>query len=696
MHSYIPIWKQAPLLRVVMAFIIGILLQYYCELSTDLLRWILLFSFCNILLINKLSISLRIHLRHTQSVLLLCAIIICGMIAYTQNDHRIQQDWYGNMFNVDDALIGRIDEPLTEKANSYKSMLHISYVMHAKQIKPCFGKMLVYFKKDSSLRKLQYGDLLLLNKKMQPIKNLGNPGAFDNARYQAFQHTHHQVYLTKSDFVLLPQKDINSIQHFIFNLKDYTLQCLQKWLPKKDGILGIAEALLIGYKNDLDKEMVQSYSDAGVVHIIAISGLHLGLIYGLLSWLLNHLPWIKKSRLSKAMILIFCLWIFSLVTGASASVLRSAVMFTCIIIGDALKRKSVVYNSLAASAFILLCYNPYLLWDVGFQLSYLAIIGIVWLQKPIQKKLSSNNWLLHKLGEMLAITIAAQCITFPICIFYFHQFPNLFLLTNMIAVPLSTFILFAEIFLLIATGIPVIASTVAHLVEWSIGLMNESMLYCNRIPFAIWKPIFATATTTVLLYIVVIGFCGYCILASKSFLKWALMALLFFNGMQAYLSIYFLQQKKIVIYHTPKKQSIDFIEGYRYHFIGDNQQINDASFERYFLLPTRMQWHAFFPGQLNGLNINNNWIQFYNQKLLIINKATPIAHFKNTGNVDVLLLSKNPLVNFAELNQSFRPGCIVFDATNSLWKIAKWKKECDALHLRYFSIPDQGAFVMNL
>jgi competence protein ComEC len=226
--------------------------------------------------------------------------------------------------------------------------------------------------------------------------------------------------------------------------------------------------------------------------------------------------------------------------------------------------------------------------------------------------------------------------------------------------------------------------------------MNELMLLCNRIPFAIWKPIYANFTTTILLYALVICVCYFCCYASRAMLKFSLVFLLLFNITQTCYSIYFLQQKKIIIYNTPKKQSIDFIDGHQFWFIGDNEQKADASFDRFFLNPTRLKCHAFFSSPLIGLHVKDEMFQFYNHKLLIINTSSSFVKFNPNYRIDIVLLSKNPNVNFESLHHSLRPDYFVFDASNSLWKIAKWKKECDALHLRYFSIPDQGAFVLDM
>ena len=268
----------------------------------------------------------------------------------------------------------------------------------------------------------------IIHKNLQPIKNSGNPGAFNYQRYAAFQGIYHNVFLKDKDWQVVPGNTKNWFYDFVYSARAYVLSVLRNTIHTGKDELGIAQALLIGYTNDLDKDLVQAYSNTGVVHIIAISGMHLGLIYVLLLWIFTKMPLINKSKLVQLILILTCLWLFAFLTGASPSVLRAAVMFSCIAIGKNLKKDVSIFTSLAASALILLCFNPYYLWAVGFQLSYLAVIGIVVFQKPIYNCLYIKNKWIDKVWQLMAVSTAAQLLTFPLCIYYFHQFPNLFLL----------------------------------------------------------------------------------------------------------------------------------------------------------------------------------------------------------------------------------------------------------------------------
>ena len=616
------------------------------------------------------------------------------MLLTRQQDLRNSNSFFLHHYQQGDELTLKIEAPLIEKKHSFTTTATVQSVKKNNFAFSVKGKLNLIFKKNDTAKTIRYGDLIVVNNAVQPIKNFDNPGEFDNKRYNAFQQTYHQLYLKGNDFVVCKKNTGSKLFKTIYALKEKTLRTLQANINNQHGSLGIAEALLIGYKNDLDKEMVQAYSNTGVVHIIAISGLHLGLIYMVLFWLLERMPLIKRNRFVKAIILLICLWVFSLMTGASASVLRSAVMFTCIIIGNMLNRKSSIYNSLAASAFLLLCYNPYFLWDVGFQLSYFAIIGIIWLQKPIQQLFSLNNYLLRKIWEMTSITIAAQIITFPICLFYFHQFPTYFLSSNLVAVPLSTIILFEEIGLLCFSSIKIVALFIGNIVDKSIALMNKWILIISKFPGAVIDFIYADVQTTLLLYGIVILMAFFLLLKNKVYLKWMMLFLTLFSCFQSMAKYKWLQQRVLVVYNIPKSHCIDVMVGKKYIFQSDSNLLTNKSAINFHVTPTRKYFRVQSDNSTSITNGNNNVIlNLYGKKMAIINSpfnADTLLH------VDYLLITGNPKFNIIDIKEKIKCQKIIFSASNSLWKISKWKKECDSLHLQCFSLQDDGAFVVNI
>ncbi len=331
-----------------------------------------------------LPLVYRYKLQAINGIIITAFILNGGIFLTWNKDARHHAEWYGKRYDSGSYIVATISEPPIEKNKSYKVVATVDAIVRKDSVYPVTGKLLLYLSKDSASNIIAYGNRMIIKKELQEIKNSGNPAAFNYKRYCAFQQIFHQCYLKSSDWILLKGNNVNVFRQAIFTAQQYVVNVLNKYIHGPDEA-AVAKALLIGYKVDLDKDLVQAYSNAGVVHLIAISGLHLGLIYVLLFWITGKIPFVKRSKIIRLMLLLSGLWAFSFLTGASASVLRSAVMFTFIAVGMATNKKSSIYNSMAASAFVLLCINPFMLWDVGFQLSYCAVAGIVIAQKFISR-----------------------------------------------------------------------------------------------------------------------------------------------------------------------------------------------------------------------------------------------------------------------------------------------------------------------
>jgi competence protein ComEC len=691
----IPVWKKAPFIRLLLPLVAGIILQWYLQFSLAVIIAAIISFSISFLLFLLLPVAIRFKWQPLQGFIIHLLLISFGLWLTWQKDIRHNNNWYGNYYKDSSYLVVRIDEPLVEKNKSFKADGYVESVIKNDTSFPCEGKLLLYFSKDSFKHELKYGDRILIHKDLQLIKNSGNPGAFNYQRYAAFHQTFHNVFLKEKDWKKLQDKSENTsrLQQLIFTARDHVLSVLSKRIEAGKDELGIAEALLIGYTNDLDKDLVQAYSNTGVVHIIAISGMHLGLIYVMLVWLFAKIPVIKRSKLLQVILILSCLWLFSLITGAAASVLRSAVMFTFIAIGKNFFKHTSIYNSLAASAFVMLCYNPYFLWDVGFQLSYLAVVGIIAFQRPIYNCFYIKNKWFNKVWQLMAISLAAQLLTFPVCIYYFHQFPNLFLITNIIAVPLSGIILYAEIALIALSWIPFLAGYIGKLVSALVWMMNKIILWINELSFAVWDKIPATVLSTWLLYAAVVGLSTWLVSKNKKYLQPALACFFVFILLHAYYRWQTLNQQKIIVYNVPRYQAIDFVNGTNYQFVGDSILLEDGLLQNFHLKPGRIALQLNDRrDSLKDLFQHKMFYQFGGKRIMIVDKSLVIATQEKKIDIDFVIISKNPKLSISQLAQVINCRQFIFDASNPLSKIEKWKKECEMLHLANHSIPGQGAF----
>lgn len=685
------LWNKAPFVRLLIALTAGIILQWQLQFSFSILTTLLAISFLSLAVYFSISVKLKYRFSYLNGIAINLLIALMGMLLVWLHDIHHNKKWIGNNDTDSSYVIATIEEPLAEKTNSFKALATINGVYSKNKFNKFEGNIILYFKKDSSLKKLHYGSQIVFNKPLRQIKNAGNPASFDYKQYSLFQGITHQINLAPDEFEILSTENKNWFRQFIFNCRSWVIHTLQKFI-RSEKEQGLAEALLIGYKDDLDKNLVQSYTNTGVVHIIAISGMHLALIYGLL--LLLTKPLRRKQLKWPGVILILSgLWLFTLLAGAQASVVRSAVMFTCIALGEALSRKTSVYNTLALSAFLLLTYNSFWLWDVGFQLSYTAVLSIVTFYRPIYNWFYFPNKTLDFIWKTMAVSIAAQIFTTPISLYHFHQFPVLFLLTNVVAVPLSGLILFGEIFLCAFSWFIPLAKIIGSITELFIYWMNRYIERIEIISFSLWNGFSINILQTVLLLVAFAAICFW-LMEKKKWMLWLSLssALLFVSfRSQSFMEAY--HQRKLIVYNVPKHAAMDLIIGRTYTYIGDSVLLYDDFTRNFHIQPSRVL-HRAAPSQIIPFSCKE--LQCGNKKIIVIDSTEYFKPLEPKQTVDVLILSKNPKLYISSLIKTFFIHQIVIDGSVPQWKAKLWKKDCDSLGIACFDVSEKGAFVMNL
>jgi competence protein ComEC len=688
-------WKKAPFARLLFSLITGIIVQWLWQLPP--LIWYSLFTagIFTVIAFFYFPLFSRYRLGLLNGIAILLPFTALGALLVWHHDIRHSENWFGNYRMENSKIVVTVDEPLVEKTNSFKATGSITYFIQDQNVTPVKGKVILYFKKDSLLPHLDYGSQIIFKKPLQEIKNSGNPGGFDYKRYSLFHGITHQVYLAPDEFVVPQQTNKKWLLSFVNATRENVLDILRTNI-KGNKELGLAEALLIGYKDDLDKTLVQSYTNTGVVHVIAISGLHLGLIYWLLVLLLKPMQRHKYVKWLRPLIIICGLWLFSLLAGAQPSILRSAVMFTCIVLGETLTRRTSIYNTLALSAFLLLCFNPYWLWDVGFQLSYSAVLSIVIFMRPIYNLFYIKNKLLDFFWKLNAVTLAAQILTLPVSIYHFHQFPTHFLLTNFVAVPLSSLILLGEILLCIISFIPVVALFIGKILSWLIWMMNSYIEKIETLPYSLWDGLQINVPQVVVLFMFITGVSYWMLEKSKTGFKVGITALLSFFILRSISFWEKSKQQQIIVYNVPKHRAMDFIDGRYFHFTGDSALLTNEFSRNFHLKPARILQRVTGRDSLNNLLTHHNYISFGSKKVMLIDSTVKFTKSLTPPKIDLVIISKNPKLYISKLSNSFAIDQVVFDGSVPAWRLKYWKKDCDSLQIPYHDVSEKGAFVMNL
>lgn len=499
---YSQIWKEAPFIRLLIPMALGIVLQYFLPISKS----------CNgpIMILCCLGLGFSLFIpaftlfgwNWTMGALISVACLCLGRLLVICHQDVAVPVSLSPPDPEKYSLIARLENDPVKKTRSFKCVAMVQYCCRHQD---CFRekeKIFIYFRAGQLTENIRTGAQIIFAKPVLPIENTAALAGFDYAAYCRLKHVSGQVFLQTDDYQLLGQEKENLFSARLSSWRKKVLRIIRQYIPGKEEN-GLMEALMIGYTVDLDRDLVQSYANTGVVHIIAISGLHLALIYHILQLLLQKIKDRCWGRWLKLIILLGSLWIFSLVSGASPSVIRSAVMFSILLLARNLSRESMMYNSLASSAFLLLCFDPFWLWDTGFQLSYSAVLGLLIFLRPIQGLLTIRNKLLGGLWNSASVSLAAQILTTPISMYYFHRFPNYFLFSNLLAVPLSSCLLVGGILLCLFSFIPAIAHVLGHILEKGTACLNGFVQYTAHLPGAVTDGLSINLFQVFLLYIMI-------------------------------------------------------------------------------------------------------------------------------------------------------------------------------------------------
>jgi len=316
--------------------------------------------------------------------------------------------------------------------------------------------------------------------------------------------------------------------------------------------------------------------------------------------------------------------------------------------------------------------------------------------QPIYNLFYIKNKLLDFLWKLNAVTLAAQILTVPLSIYHFHQFPNLFILTNFIAVPLSSIILLGEILICAVSFIPALASLAGKIVSWLIGLMNDYIQRIESIPFSLWDSLQISLIQAILLLLAVIGISYWLLERSVTGLKLGLLFLLSVIALRSDSFIRSNRQQELIVYNVPQKKAIDIISRREYSFIGDTSLIIDDFARNFHLKPSRVLHRVIQLSNIPGLSSAENYLSFHGKHILLLDRPIFFPQQQNKPVIDLLVISRNPRVRLSKLAAGLNIQQVVADGTVPYWKTAGWKKECDSLGIPWHDVTANGAFVMNL
>ncbi len=583
-----------------------------------------------------------------------------------------------------------IDSPI-EKGNSFLCKIRTLEFIDSSVVSATKGKALLYIQKDSLASRLRIGDQLLVRTKFQQPDGVQNPDGFNYAVYLKRKGIGATAWVSDYKWKFAGHNSGFSLKNTAGESRSYLLSIYKKHNLKDDEFAVLA-ALTLGYKDALQPDLRENYSASGAMHILAVSGLHVGVIYLVLSFLLSFMNKKQQLKIYKTIIIILLLWIYAFITGLSPSVIRSTLMFSFIAGGTALKRNALIYNTISVSAFIMLLFNPNNLYDVGFQLSYSAVISIIYFQPAISKWLYVKNKLLRWLWDLMAVSLAAQIGTAPFAIFYFHQFANYFLLTNFIAIPAATLIIYLAVTLLVVSPVSFLADSVAFILKWTLKILNYCIESIHNLPYALSR--FSIDFWQLVLIFSAIIFISAYFKTKKAYLMLSASASVLIVFLIS-LSINFatLNSNKIIVYADNKNTHVDFIQGKsHYLFTTDSDAVNKIAGN--FWINNRLD---------NQLNIkdekfySNGFVSFKGKKICILtdnslsNKSTSKPFI-----IDYLIIGNGIKPKISQILECIQPRKIIVDKSISKWYSNQIKEVCKNRNIRFYSVAERGAYVLDI
>jgi competence protein ComEC len=448
--------------------------------------------------------------------------------------------------------------------------------------------------------------------------------------------------------------------------------------------LGVIEALLLGERNDISTETYNNYKNAGAVHILAVSGLHIGVLLLLLQYLLQPLEFLPKGKTIKLMVIVGLLWCFAFLAGLSASVVRAVTMFSFVAYALYLNRPSNTFNIIALSMFfILLVINPMFLFQVGFQMSYSAVLAIVWIYPKLQRFWFPENVLLRKFWQLLSVSFAAQLGVLPVSLFYFHQFPGLFFLSNLLVVPFLGLILGLGIVVIALALLNTLPNTMVSLYSDIIKLMNASVGWVAQQEDFIFKNIPFDSMQLLLAYIFI--FALVYALSKITFKRLALLlsAIVCFQVWLLFLKFNAGKQEKVILLHQTANTVLFYQKGMTL-----NIHTSDPARVDRLAIDYKV---AEYIAEISFQGIDNSY-KIAERKLLILDSS---GIYPANHRTDILLLTQSPKINLIRILDALRPKQIVADGSNYTAYVNRWRQTCLQKKLPFHYTGEKGAYYFS-
>ena len=674
---------EFPISRITLFFTLGIIISYYCHPNVIYVASTLMATFSTTMVLFVKS-NKQFEQKSAFGIGLCLSFFLLGISTTLLHNDTLQKNHYSaNDTNYHDnhQLKFVILDKLRSTATNHRFVARLIAIDHKKAT----GKVLINIKKGSVRLPILIGSRLVIEDQL--VKNFkpNNPNQFDYGTYLETKNIYAQIF-TQASQVKISTQIQKDIWFYTANFRDKIISSLSSHGFKKEE-LAVIVALILGQQQDISPDVMRDYQYAGAIHILSVSGLHVGFILLFINFLLTPLPKNKWGNTTRLVIVLLSLWLFAIIAGLAPSVVRSATMFSFIAVGMFLNRETNQYYTLVLSLFTILLFEPLFLFDIGFQLSYTAVFFILWLE-PIFKSLwKPTNKIITYFWSILTVSFAAQIGTLPLSIYYFHQFPGLFFVTNLVLIPCLTLVMFLGLLLMIAAFFDYVPHFLAKVVEVCITLMNGFINWIASIESFIITEIPLSFSLLIVSYFFIVSCIFWIKKPSYPTLTITLISLLLFQ-LLFFGSNWSSQSKnEWIVFNTSKRSLIAERKGKNITLFTDDS-LSDNSFESKMVLSYATANFC----KIKATQSIANTLSFQGHKILIIDEK---SIYSTAIKPDIIVLRQSPKLNLERLIRDIHPKIIVADASNYKANINLWKATCLQLKIPFHSTYEKGYYSLT-
>lgn len=690
-------WHQIPFVRILIPFSSGLI-------AFDLIGAFLQVQYCYLLIASGfigLVILERLRLKHPAKIALRAFILnllfffLGGICQFKMAPPKISTAYLDQQH----ILMARIVDQPQFKSNSIQFNADLLKIIREGDSITLPIKLKCLLELDSNHKSIAKGDLFIARSQIKLIPPPLNPHGFNLKKYYAQKGVYHNTYIKSNEFNVLEKGkktfiDFEKVQKELLHRLDLMLKGIHE--------IALAKAMLLGYKQSLDVQLKNAYVESGSMHVLAVSGLHLGILALLISFLLQKtLPSTKKAKKISAFIELMVIWIYTFLTGASASIIRSALMFSILILSKFSNRRSSIYNRIAAAAFMMLLIHPQYIYDIGFQLSFSALLGIVYFYPILFGILETKNRMTKFFYASLCLSLAAQLGTTPIALFYFNQFPVYFWLSGLVISLLAPLIMTSGLLSLIVWKIPIISSPFVFVFQMALTSLNSLVFGIQKMPLHLIDGIHISILVVILIYILIFSVSYSLRNRNIKGLSISLLILCIFSIMWVYNDWKSQHQAILCIYAQPKKSLISFINGqeaftfYSHHF--SDKELNYILKDHHENLHVKQNHFYNLEDSLEQESVfySKGFFKFKSIKLAIFDEKYIHSNSKQPMDVDFVLLHNcSKLKDLKKVDDLFISEKILLDLSNPFYAVKKWRDQQinNEVHDFYRS----GAFIKKL